>query len=253
MSLKDKWKLAGKNAGSAFANFGKALGKTMKTTFTDDENKVEENGHRETANRWKETGKSFGEAGKSLGDAFVETGKTIIDEDDDKKFYRRARLEDLDQVMEAVEFSRELLRLQGNGQWQDGYPNRNDFINDINNGRLFVIPAKDNPKNIASLCALTYREEDYHHLYEGSWITDYPYMVMHRVAVKKEYYKQGYGKKLFELFIAQAKEEGYHSLRIDTHEGNAPMRHLITSFGFIYCGKAILTPDKDRMVFEKII
>lgn len=52
--------------------------------------------------------------------------------------YRKAILSDLDQVMEAVEDSREVLRLQGNGQWQDGYPNRNDFINDINNGRLFV-------------------------------------------------------------------------------------------------------------------
>ena len=170
-----------------------------------------------------------------------------------KSFYRKATTKDIDQVMEAVEFSRELLRLQGNGQWQDGYPNRNDFINDINNGRLFVVTDINNPKIIAGVCALTYREEDYHHLYEGKWLTDLPYMVMHRVAVKKEYQHLGYGKKLFELFIKQAELEGYHSLRIDTHEGNAVMRHLIESFGFIYCGKAILTPNKDRMVFEKNI
>ena len=168
-------------------------------------------------------------------------------------FYRKATMDDLDKVMEDVEFSRELLRLQGNGQWQDGYPNKNDFINDINNGRLFVIPAFDNPDNIAEVCALTYREEDYHHLYEGKWLTDLPYMVMHRVAINKNYQGQGYGKKLFELFIKQAEIEGYHSLRIDTHEGNDVMRHIISLFGFIYCGKAILTPDKDRMVFEKII
>ena len=41
MALKDKWKLTGKNTGRAFANFGKALGKTMKTVFTDDENMIE--------------------------------------------------------------------------------------------------------------------------------------------------------------------------------------------------------------------
>ena len=168
-------------------------------------------------------------------------------------FYRKATLEDIDQVMEAVEFSREILRLQGNGQWQDGYPNRKDFLNDINNGRLFVLPDINNPKIIAGVCALTYREEDYHHLYEGEWLTDLPYMVMHRVALKKEYQHQGYGKKLFELFIKQAEIEGYHSLRIDTHEGNAVMRHLIELFGFVYCGKAILTPNKDRMVFEKVL
>ena len=103
------------------------------------------------------------------------------------------------------------------------------------------------------VCAITYREEDYHHLYEGKWLTDLPYVVMHRVAIKKKYKGKGLGKKLFEVFIDVAKKEGYRSLRIDTHEGNLPMRHIITSFGFIYCGKAILTPDKDRMVFEKVL
>ncbi len=166
--------------------------------------------------------------------------------------YRKATLEDLDQVMEAVEASREVLRLQGNGQWQDGYPNKDDFVNDIKNGRLFVT-YEDDPNEIIGVCALTYREEDYHHLYEGEWLTNLPYMVMHRVAIKEKYRNQGYGKKLFEVFIEQAKKEGFNSLRIDTHEGNKVMRHLIESFGFVYCGKAILTPDKDRMVFEKIL
>ena len=82
MRLRDKWKLAGKDAGKAFASFGKALGKTMKTTFTSDENMIETNGHTEVSNRWRETGKSFGEAGKALGDACEGTGKRIIGEDD---------------------------------------------------------------------------------------------------------------------------------------------------------------------------
>ena len=167
--------------------------------------------------------------------------------------YRKATLKDIEQVMEAVEYSRELLRLQGNGQWQDGYPNQDDFINDINNGRLFVLFEENNPDNVIAVCALTYREEDYHHLYEGKWLTDLPYMVMHRVAIKEKYRGRGYGKALFKLFEEQAKIEGYHSLRIDTHEGNSVMRHLIDAAGFTYCGKAILTPNKDRMVFEKVL
>ena len=82
MSLKNKWKLAGKDTGRAFCNFGKALGKTMSTTFTDDENMLEANGHTEVSNRWRETGKSFGQAGKSFGNAMAGTGKKIIGEDD---------------------------------------------------------------------------------------------------------------------------------------------------------------------------
>ena len=69
MALKEKWKSTGKNTGKAFAYFGKALGKTMKTVFTDDENMIESNGHTEVSNAWRETGKAFGEAGKSFGSA----------------------------------------------------------------------------------------------------------------------------------------------------------------------------------------
>ena len=81
MSLKNKWKLAGKDAGKAFANFGKALGKTMKTTFTSDENMIEANGHTEVSNRWRETGKAFGEAGKAFGNALEGTGDKIFNDD----------------------------------------------------------------------------------------------------------------------------------------------------------------------------
>ena len=76
---------------------------------------------------------------------------------------------------------------------------------------------------------------------------------MHRISVKKEYRSQGYGKALFNVFIEVAKNKGYHSLRIDTHENNIRMRNIIQEVGFVFCGKAILTPNKDRMVFEKVI
>ena len=81
MALKDEWKNTGKNTGRAFANFGKALGKTMKTVFTDDENMIESNGHTEVSNAWRETGKAFGSAGKSFGKA---VGDTFTGCDEDK-------------------------------------------------------------------------------------------------------------------------------------------------------------------------
>lgn len=85
MALKEKWKETGKNTGRAFANFGKALGKTMKVAFTDDENMIEANGHTETANAWRETGKAFGQAGKSFGKAAEGTvDKACGEEEKDK-------------------------------------------------------------------------------------------------------------------------------------------------------------------------
>ena len=83
MALKDKWKKFGKNTGSAFSNFGKAIAKTAKVAFTDDENCLEENGHSELGNAWRETGKSFGEAGKSLGKAAQGTAQKVVGEDEE--------------------------------------------------------------------------------------------------------------------------------------------------------------------------
>lgn len=82
MALRNKWKQTGKDTGKAFGNFGKALGKTMKVAFTDDENMIEANGHTETSNAWRETGKSFGKAGTSLGKAMQGTGRKIVGEED---------------------------------------------------------------------------------------------------------------------------------------------------------------------------
>ena len=165
--------------------------------------------------------------------------------------YRKANIQDIDEVMVAVEDARRLLKEEGNGQWQFGYPARSDFINDINNGNLFLVLTSDG--EIASCCAITGYEEAYMHLYEGAWLTDYEYIVMHRVAVKEKYRGQGFGKALFEVFISEGKKRGIKSLRIDTHKNNKLLLHLFDLYGFTYCGKAILPPDKDRVMYEKVI
>jgi len=165
--------------------------------------------------------------------------------------YRKANLKDIDYIMEIIEDGRAFLKPQNGGQWQDGYPDRNTIINDINN-QVFYVILNDN-KQIVAVLALTYHEDDYDHLYEGKWLTNLPYIVMHRCAVKKEFRGQGFGKKIFEVFEIEAKKQGYKSLRIDTHENNAPMRAILDKFGFVCCGKAILKPNKDRLVFEKLI
>ena len=165
--------------------------------------------------------------------------------------YRLVNESEIETAMAIIEDGRAFLKPQGGGQWQNGYPSRDTILEDIRSHRLFGV--LDEEGKLAGVCALTYHEDDYDHLYEGHWLSDLPYMVMHRIAVKSEYRGQGYGKALFEVFEMEARKQGYASLRIDTHENNAAMRHLLEKSGFLYCGKAILTPNKDRMVFEKLL
>ena len=86
MALKNKWGKFGKDTGKAFANFGKALGKTAKVALSDEPEVIEEDGHTELSNAWRDTGKSFGESGKSLGVAAKETFNEVTkDETKEKK------------------------------------------------------------------------------------------------------------------------------------------------------------------------
>lgn len=165
--------------------------------------------------------------------------------------YRKATISDLDKIMTIIEDGRAFLKSQNSGQWQDGDPSRENILQTIKDGHFYVVLSLKG--DIASVCALTYQEEDYEHPYEGGWLTHQPYMVMHRCSVKEKYRRQGYGNALFMVLEIEAKKQGYHSIRIDTHEKNVPMRNLIIKNGFTYCGKTILKPNKDRMIFEKII
>ena len=101
MSLKDEWKKTGKSIGSAFSNFGKAIGKTAKVAFTDDENKVDENGDSELKKAWRDTGKGFGEAGKDLGTAAGDTAKEAVEEMDEKAEKRKEEKEKKKNVVDA--------------------------------------------------------------------------------------------------------------------------------------------------------
>lgn len=164
--------------------------------------------------------------------------------------YRLCTMDDIDEVMAIIEDGRELLKEEGNGQWQFGYPNRDDLVNDIKKQELYCLLNDD---KLASIFALTGYEESYMHFYEGWWKTDYDYLVIHRIATKKECRGLGYGYAMFLVAIEVTKEKGYHSLRIDTHKNNHILLHLMEKTGFEYCGKAILPPNKDRVMYEKII
>ena len=72
---KDNFKETGKDIGHAFANFGKAMGTTMKVAFGDEDNSNGEGKKTKTGEAWTEVGHGFAEAGKQIG----RTAKDAID------------------------------------------------------------------------------------------------------------------------------------------------------------------------------
>ena len=85
----------------------------------------------------------------------------------------------------------------------------------------------------------------YHRIYEGEWLSDAPYSVIHRIAVK--YHGRGIIDFCFEECFKR-----FPSIRIDTHEDNIPMQKCLSRCGFKYCGIIYLADGAKRLAYQKI-
>jgi GNAT superfamily N-acetyltransferase len=111
---------------------------------------------------------------------------------------------------------------------------------------------------VAAYSFLTDGERDYDTIYEGKWRTDHtPYAAVHRVTVAQHLRGRGASTQMMEQIFAEARAGGFASVRIDTHEGNIPMRRMLEKNGFVYCGIVYLHGGPDdgakRVGYERLL
>nr|MBE6545593.1 GNAT family N-acetyltransferase [Oscillospiraceae bacterium] len=142
---------------------------------------------------------------------------------------RPATHADVEAAARIYDNAREFMRKNGNpDQWQGEYPGGYDVEIGIENGTSYVC---DDGGEIVATFYFEMNADDpsYRRIYEGSWLSDAPYAVIHRIAVK--YHGRGIAdfcfNECFKLFP---------NVRIDTHERNIPMQKCLTRNGFEYCG-----------------
>lgn len=78
--------------------------------------------------------------------------------------------------------------------------------------------------------------------------------MIHRVAIHSAHAGKGYASGLFNNVIDYIKQNrpDILSLRIDTHEDNVPMQHLIEKNGFTRVGTlfGVYRPEENSYVYE---
>ena len=170
---------------------------------------------------------------------------------------RKAKHEELDRVVEVIEDAKELFRQDGSDQWQDtdNYPNYETMKNDFLRDELYV-SIHDN--QVAGCVVLSdFEEKAYETVYDGNWLTSGKYMVIHRIAVKKEYYHKGIAKEMMMHIIGVAKGKNVSSIKVDTKVENTRMLTLLKKFGFVEIGKIHLLRkdvlDNVRIALELVI
>lgn len=164
---------------------------------------------------------------------------------------RLAEKRDIDRIMQILADARESIGRLGVDQWQYGYPTRDIVKEDIMLERGFVVA--DNNDICATFALMLHGEPTYKKIYCGAWLSDGEYLALHRIAIASAYKGKGIAKEIISFIGEYANENGYSSIRVDTHEGNIPMRKMLENNGFEYCGTIRLLDGQERVAYEKLV
>ena len=158
---------------------------------------------------------------------------------------REAILTDLPAIMPVIDAAREMMHRSGNiHQWINGYPSEEVIKADIERHGGLVVT--DDERVVAYFAFLPAPEPTYSTIYEGAWLNDEPYYVIHRLASWSDVHG------VWDSVLKWAFERT-HTLRVDTHRDNRIMQHNILKHGFTYCGIIYLLSGDERLAYQKTI
>ena len=164
--------------------------------------------------------------------------------------FRKTTIEDISFILEIICQAQQYLKQKNINQWQNGYPNRESIMEDIQKGYSYVI--EENRRIIGTMAIVFDGEPTYEHIYKGNWKTDgISYATLHRVAVHNDWKGQGIAKIMIEEVVEMCQMHKVESIRIDTHRENLSMQSMMKKNGFDYCGIIYLEDGAERLAFER--
>lgn len=179
---------------------------------------------------------------------------------------RAAHMEDLDDIMAVYRCAKAYMDANGNpNQWTCGYPARDLIEGDIKKGHCYVCIARPAagseakatarstagseaaPAPAETICGvfafILGTDQTYLYIEDGKWLNDAPYGTIHRIA------SDGSVKGVFSCCIDFCKSQS-QEIRIDTHEDNKTMQHLIEKNGFSRCGIIYTRDHSPRIAYQ---
>ena len=133
--------------------------------------------------------------------------------------FRKATTEDAARIWEIILQAKAQMLRQNKQQWDETYPLPENIANDIR---------------------------------DGSWLSEQPYVVVHRLAVANEMKQKGIASLFMQKVEELSRSQGIHSFKVDTNFDNFYMHRMLEKLGFSYCGE-ILYQRGSRMAYEKLL
>lgn len=155
---------------------------------------------------------------------------------------RLATIEDMPVLLEIYQRARAFMIQAGNpNQWPEGHPSKDELLEEMRQDRFYVLESE----GIIQASFVYYQGIDpcYKIIYNGEWLNDEPYAVLHKVATRG--LKRHMGEEILNYAFKHNK-----NVRIDTHEDNIPMQNLLTRHGFKHVGTIILKNGEPRWAYH---
>lgn len=154
----------------------------------------------------------------------------------------RAETKDIDTLLGIYDKAKKMMIASGNpNQWTNGYPSREVIAKDIQAQSLFI--CLEDQRAVGCFVLSLDDEPSYAKIYQGQWLNDSPYSVIHRFAVLE--HGKGIGTHMLNWCLARGR-----SIRVDTHADNAAMQALLQKCGFQYCGIIRLATGDERLAYQ---
>lgn len=160
----------------------------------------------------------------------------------------KAQKEHLSQVEQLYNDAKLYFKQNNIDQWQDGYPNKDSFLQDVENGESYVLIMGE--QVLATFMLSVKTEPTYNKIYDGQWSCGETYGVIHRIAVAPNEKGKGVFGKIIEFSKNFCNQNGKQALRADTHEDNLSMQKALIKNGFTKCGFIYLQQGAKRDAFE---
>jgi GNAT superfamily N-acetyltransferase len=162
---------------------------------------------------------------------------------------RLANLADAKTIWEILQAAILQRKMDGSTQWQNGYPNEGTVASDIQQGYGYVLEENN---MIIAYAAIVFGDEPTYEVINGAWLSNQPYVVVHRVATTPTFKGKGIATQLFLMLEKLALSKNIFSIKVDTNFDNIPMLKIMDNLNYTYCGE-IFVSGSPRRAYEKLL
>ncbi len=157
---------------------------------------------------------------------------------------RKASFSDYRTILTLYEKARSFMAEHNNPhQWGTSRPSKEEISSGIEQGNHYVCIAQK--EVVATFFYALGQDKTYDNIYDGNWLCDSPYGVVHRITSDGSV--KGAASFCLDWAFSQCG-----NLRIDTHNDNKIMQNLLKKNGFVYCGIIICEDGTKRLAYQKI-